>query len=171
MKTTLEHLLPKIGIALDRVTIIAHQGKSDLERSIPRKLRAWRAPGARFLILRDNDRGDCRQRKAHLSELVASAGRAGESKVRIVCQELEAWFLADISALIAAGYVVAGKSPGFTKGLPDDVSHPVQVMQKLKPGYGKISGATAIAPHLDPDNTRSASFRNTVQAIRALTAL
>ena len=71
MKATLEHLLPRLGISLVTVTIIAHQGKSDLEKSIPRKLRGWQDPAARFLILRDNDRGDCRARKAHLGSWCA----------------------------------------------------------------------------------------------------
>jgi hypothetical protein len=44
-------------------------------------------------------------------------------------------------------------------------------MERLRPGYGKITGASDIAPHLDPDNDRSSSFRHTVQAIRDLTAV
>ena len=171
MKTTLEALLPKLGIDLDRVTIIAHQGKSDLEASIPRKLRGWQVPGARFLVLRDNDRSDCHARKAYLSKLVDTAGKTAQSKVRIVCQELEAWFLADVNALIAAGYIAQGKTPGFSRKDPDTIGQPVQEMRRLRNGYGKGIGATEIAPHLDPANTRSASFRNTIEAIRFLTAI
>lgn len=171
MKTTLEHLLPRMGISLDAVTIIAHQGKSDLEKSIPRKLRGWQDPAARFLILRDNDRGDCHVRKARLMGLVTDADKAKQSKVRIVCQELEAWFLADPPALVAAGYLSAGKLPGFTKRDPDQIAHPVHEMKKLRPGYGKGIGAMEIATHLDPGNPLSSSFRNTVQAIRDLTAV
>ena len=170
MKTTLEHILPKLGIDLGSVTIIAHQGKSDLERSIPRKLRGWQVPGARFLILRDNDRGDCRARKTLLWTLVNAAGKAGHSKVRIVCQELEAWFLADLPALVAAGYVATGKYPKFSTKDPDAIPHPAEEMDRIRPGYGKMIGASEIAPYLDTSNTRSASFRNTIQAIRDLTA-
>lgn len=168
MKTTLEHLLPKLGVDRDTVTIIAHDGKSDLERSIPRKLRGWQVPDARFLILRDNDRGNCHARKAHLANLVAGAGKTGETKVRIVCQELEAWFLADIPALISAGYLAAGKKPSFSAKDPDMIDYPVQEMKRLRPGYGKSIGANDIAPHLDVENSRSACFRNTIQAIRDL---
>ena len=171
MKATLEQLLPKLGIDLAHVTIIPHEGKSDLERSIPRKLRAWQTPGVRFLILRDNDRApDCIAVKMRLSGLVANAGKSDVTKVRIVCQELEAWFLADVAALVAAGYLAPGTSPAFSRRDPDTITHPVHEMQRLRRGYGKITGATEIAPHLDLANTRSASFRNTVQAIRDLTA-
>lgn len=169
MKVTLERLLPKLGIDLSFVTIIAHEGKTDLERSIPRKLRAWQAPGARFLVLRDNDRGDCLAVKARLAQLVAAAGKSASTKVRIVCQELEAWFLADVEALIAGGYLAAGKSPAFLRKDPDAISYPVHEMERLRAGYGKITGANDIAPHLAIDNTRSTSFRNTIQAIRDLT--
>ncbi|MEI6099012.1 MAG: DUF4276 family protein [Alphaproteobacteria bacterium] len=171
MKTTLQHLLPKLGVDLDTVTIIAHQGKSDLEKSIPRKLRGWQDPAARFLILRDNDRGNCNDRKSLLVAMVAAAGKSNQSRVRIVCQELEAWFLADVEALVLAGYLISGKQPGFTKKDPDAISHPTQEMAKLRPGYGKGIGAAEIAPHLDPSNDRSASFCNTVRAIRELIAV
>lgn len=170
MKVALEHLLIRMGIPLDSVTIIPHQGKSDLEKSVPRKLRAWKDPTARFLILRDNDRGDCKARKSTLIEMIKMANKEEVCKVRIVCQELEAWFLADHAALRLAGYLAEGSNPGFLKKDPDAISHPVHVMQKLRPGYGKVTGAREIAPHLDPANVRSASFRHTVLAIKALIA-
>jgi hypothetical protein len=171
MKATLEHLLPKLGINISEVVIIAHEGKTDLERSIPHKLRAWQTPGARFLILRDNDRApDCTAVKKRLSSLVEITGKSELTKVRVVCQELEAWFLADLAALVAAGYLAPGTSPKFARRDPDTITHPVVEMQRLRRGYGKITGAAEIAPHLDPDNNRSASFRNTIAAIRDLTA-
>ena len=169
MKVTLEHLLPKLGVDAGWVTIIPFEGKSDLEQSIPGKLRGWQAPDTRFLIVRDNDRGDCAARKAHLAQIAEGAGKAHATKVRIVCQELEAWFLADVPALRSAGYVTSQRDPSFAKRDPDSIHHPVRELQRLRPGYGKGTGAAEIAPHLDPDNARSSSFRSTVQAIRELT--
>jgi len=58
MKTLLEELTPRLFPALDFLCI-THEGKCDLEKSIPRKLRAWAVPGDRFVVLRDNDGGDC----------------------------------------------------------------------------------------------------------------
>ena len=37
---------------------VPHEGKQDLEKSIPRKLRAWREPSAHFIVVRDNDGGE-----------------------------------------------------------------------------------------------------------------
>ena len=58
MKALLQGLLPRIFPKLDFLCV-AHEGKSDLERSIPRKLRGWRSPGVRFVVVRDNDSLDC----------------------------------------------------------------------------------------------------------------
>jgi hypothetical protein len=168
MKTTLEHVLCKLGIDLSGVRILAHQGKSDLEKSIPLKLKAWLDPEARFLILRDNDRGDCRLRKSNLLDIVAKTGRADKTLVRIVCQELEAWFLGDPLALEAAGYLKPGRRPAFCKRDPDTIDYPVEELKKLRAGYGKGTGAAAISPHLDLATNASASFRATVAAIERL---
>lgn len=58
IRNLLNGLLPRLYPDLTFICL-AHEGKSDLEKSIPRKLRAWREPGVRFVILRDNDGGDC----------------------------------------------------------------------------------------------------------------
>ena len=47
----LTRLLPRNVSSL----VIPHEGKSDLERSIPRKLKEWREPDVHFVIMRDND--------------------------------------------------------------------------------------------------------------------
>ncbi len=52
MKALLDGLLPRLFPDL-LFQCVPHDGKGDLERSIPRKLRAWREPGVRFVIVRD----------------------------------------------------------------------------------------------------------------------
>lgn len=150
------------------VKIIPHQGARDLESSLVRKLRAWRNPGARFLVLRDNDGADCVERKRRLAELVAKSGCAAPCKVRIVCQELEAWFVGDPEALVEAGLVDCIPSAASFRGDPDALADPVAVLKKVCGPYAKISNASLIAPYLDLDRNRSASFRETVAAIREL---
>jgi hypothetical protein len=169
MKVTLAALLLKLGIDPAEVTIIEHQGVQELEASLPRKLRAWHDQRAKFLVLRDNDNGDCHDRKQRLSAIIDAAGRGAQSKVRIVCQELEAWFIGDVAALQAAG--VLEKLPRkFATQAPDVIAKPSEVLRRVKPGYGKIAGAQAIAPHLEIDNNRSMSFHHAISAIRQLMA-
>ena len=62
MDATLRNLLPKLFPdfrEFEHWLIIHHQGKSDLERSYPRKMKEWREKEVRFIILRDNDGSDC----------------------------------------------------------------------------------------------------------------
>ena len=91
MKVLLDGLLPRVVPDLS-FQCISHQGKNDLEKSIPRKLRAWREPGVRFVILRDNDGAHCVGLKELLLKICRDAGRE-DTLVRIVCEELEAWYL------------------------------------------------------------------------------
>ncbi|MFH1135549.1 MAG: cytoplasmic protein [Pseudomonadota bacterium] len=100
MKTLLEGLLPRLMPGLPFICI-PHEGKKDLEKSIPRKLRAWRDPGTRFVIVRDNDGGDCHLLKTRLEALAHEAKRA-DVLVRIACQELEARYFGEPAAMAKA---------------------------------------------------------------------
>lgn len=74
MKVLLEGLLPRWFPGLDFLCV-PHEGKQDLEKSIPRKLQAWREPGVRFVVLRDDDGADCRALESRRVELCRDAGR------------------------------------------------------------------------------------------------
>lgn len=69
MKTVLDIILPKILPESVFFRTIAHSGKSDLEASIPHKLKAWRQPDTKFVIVRDQDSADCVQVKEALKKL------------------------------------------------------------------------------------------------------
>jgi hypothetical protein len=165
MEVTLRALLPKLGIADFR--ILTFQGVGDLERSLTRRIRAWQDRNARFLVIRDNDNGDCRERKQRLLDCIGAAGGNRIAKVRIVMQELEAWFLGDPQALEAAEVLPAGARPAWLRS-PEAEAQPVVRLKKLDPGYGKVSGARRIAPHLDPARNAARSFNATITAIRDL---
>ncbi|MCY4285477.1 MAG: DUF4276 family protein [Thiotrichales bacterium] len=77
---------------------IPHEGKRDLVRSIPRKLRAWREPDVRFVVMRDQDGEGCHEVKSRLVAICRNAGRS-DVLVRVVCRELEAWYLGEPEAL------------------------------------------------------------------------
>jgi hypothetical protein len=165
MEVTLRALLPKLGIA--DFQIVTFQGVGDLETSLTRRIRAWRDPNARFLVIRDNENGNCRARKHRLQDLVQAAGATRRAKVRIVMQELEAWFLGDCAALEKAGLLAPGSRPAWLRD-PETEAQPVLRLKKLEPGYGKVTGARRIAPHLDPRRNQARSFHATLNAIREL---
>ena len=100
MRALLDGLLPRLFPGLP-FQCVPHEGKTDLERSIPRKFRGWREPGVRFAVVRDNDGRDCRALKDDLRGL-CRAGHRDDTLIRIVCQELEAWYLGEPDALADA---------------------------------------------------------------------
>ena len=88
MKELLDGLLPRLFPDMSFLCI-SHNGKTHLERNARTKLRGWREPGVRFVILRDADLGDCVEIKRRLVQMCEDSGRP-DTLVRIVCQELEA---------------------------------------------------------------------------------
>jgi len=167
MKHFLEGLLPRVVPSL-RYLCGTHEGKQDLERSVPRKLRAWREPGVRFVIVRDNDGADCRASKARLVDLCSQGGRP-DTLIRIVCQELESWYLGEPEALIHA-YGDSTTLNGLARKArfrdPDSLRRPSEDLVKLLPGFQKISGARRLGQLVTEEGNSSTSFRNFLAGIR-----
>ena len=169
MDATLRNLLPKLFADFreyDHWLIISHQGKSDLEKSYPRKMKEWREPGVRFMILRDNDGADCLALKQRLISKVPD--NAPGFLVRIVCQELESWFLGDLDA-VAAAYPAAARHQHFkslAKNNPDKLTNAADLMKHLTGTQAKIGRADKISKHMQPANNRSASFHAFVNGLR-----
>ena len=149
---------------------IEHEGKRDLHRSVARKLRAWREPGARFVVMRDQNAADCHTVKARLKALCEQGGHA-DALVRVVCRELEAWYLGDVESLV-------GAFPGSARRLrrelnkrryrdPDTVVRPAQVLEDLIPEFRKRPGARAIGKLLSREN-RSRSYQVFLEGVERL---
>jgi len=168
MKITLEGVLPRLIPGVD-FQCIPHAGKQDLEASIPRKLHAWREPGIRFVIVHDQDSSDCKKLKKKLIELCKEGGRA-DSVVRIICHELEAWFLGDLIAVEKAfgkkGLSKNRKRKRFRN--PDSLANPFQELKKMIPEYQKLSGARKIAPLLDLETPGAHSLAVFLNKIREI---
>jgi hypothetical protein len=165
----LQGLLPRIlpeGIVW---RAIVFEGKQDLEKRMLKRLRGYLNPEARFVILRDKDAADCKVIKKQLKEKCIEAGKQ-EALVRIACHELESWYLADLVA-VERGLKIPGLSSRQGKGLfraPDTTVNPSHELKRIVPCYQKLGGSRAIGLYLDPDNTRSDSFRVFIAGIRRL---
>lgn len=158
MRAFLETLLPRFH---DRAfKVVAHEGKQDLRRSIPKKLRGWREPGARFVVLHDRDAADCIVLKDELQRLCQEAGRS-DAQVRIVCPHLESWVLGDLDAVGEAfgdAKLVRHRSKARYRN-PDELANAADELRRLVPSYQKVSGARRVAECLEPDRNASRSFR------------
>lgn len=170
MKVLLDGLLPRLVPSLSFLCV-PHEGKQDLEKSVPKKLRAWREPGVRFVVLRDNDGGDCLKLKDWLVTLCRNGGRE-DTLVRIACQELEAWYFGEPAALAGAFGIERLRDIGAKARYrdPDAVIRPSAEIESLVPEFQKVSGARRMATRLSRDGNRSRSFQALIAGIDRLSA-
>ena len=175
MKLLLAGLLPRLfpgWVEHTHFLLVPHQGKSDLDRSVPTKLRSWQIPGDRFVILRDNDNADCVDLKARFTKLCGQCGRP-DTLVRLVCQELESWYLGDLTALAQAYGDTKINSPALRKRFsdPDSWRKPSVEVARLAPAFQKGSGARLMGAALQPSANHSASFQVFVSGLERMTGL
>lgn len=171
MDAMLRGLLPRIfpnWIEETDWLCVVHEGKSALEKAIPGKLRAWREPGIRFVVLRDKDSADCHNVKQKLINLCTEGGRP-DSLIRIPCHELEAWYLGDLASVAAAfdAPSIAGQQNTAKFRDPDRLANATEELRRLVPQYGKVSGSRKLGGLLDIEANRSYSFRVFVHGLRA----
>lgn len=165
----LEGILPRILSDRLRVQYLVFEGKQDLERRMGRRMRAWLQPHTRFIVLRDQDSGDCQKIKSHLVKLCHDAGRP-DAIVRIACRELESWFVGDLAA-VSHAFSLPKLSEHQRKAIyrdPDLLANPVSQLRKFIPTYQKRDGARRIGPHLSLEKNCSHSFAVFIKAVREL---
>jgi hypothetical protein len=171
MKAFLDRLLPRLfsgWIEGQHFKCMPHEGKSDLDRSISNKLRAWREPNTHFVIVRDNDNADCIEIKEKLRSMCCQAGRPG-TLIRLVCQELESWYLGDLDALGKAYSTDVNTSKNKKRfANPDMWQKPSCEVKRLISTFQKYSGARKLAEHLNIRDNRSPSFRIFVEGVSRL---
>lgn len=168
-KEMLSNLMPRVAPEAT-YRFITFEGKTDLENNIVRKLRGYNLPNSYFIILRDQDSGDCHIIKNGLTEKCITAFKPN-ALVRIACRELESWYLADLNAVEEA-LKISGLQSKQNKAKfrnPDELPNPSDELIKLTKGmYQKVSGSRRIGKCIDIDNIRSNSFRVFIEGIKSI---
>lgn len=170
MKTVLDTICPKLIPERINYICIAHQGKQDLTKSIPTKIKAFSFnPGTKFVIVHDQDSHDCEKLKADLLQLCQQAGKS-EAMIRIVCHELESWFLGDLAAIEKA-YGLNPKSLSKKQNQnkfrdPDRLNSAKEELKKLVSEYYPGTHSKKIAPYLSLTENRSRSFQVFLSGIK-----
>lgn len=166
----LEGLLPRILPTETQRRYIVFRGKQDMEKNLTKRLRGWQMPESVFVVLRDQDSGDCHAVKEKLEILCNAAGH-GDVLIRVACHELESFYLGDLSAvergLSIIGLAARQNSRKFRT--PDTLGNPTEELGKLtNRKYQKIAGSRNIAPHLSLESNKSHSYHVLLSGIRRL---
>lgn len=168
-RIVVEALAVKLGIDDARLVAIPHQGLADLKKSIRNKLSNWRSHSLpRFVILRDNDQAACKVSKGEILDLIPPH-TVDRAKVRVVMQELEAWYFGDLQAIEAAGLIKNGaqyaRKAKFRN--PDAIQNPKKELRKLIVPYpGQTDMARRFVKHMDVGRNSSTSFRHFCAALQ-----
>jgi hypothetical protein len=189
MQAALQPLLPRLVGEQCTWNVRNLGSKQQLLAKLPARLRAYAAQATmidlRVLVLVDRDAEDCLVLKQRLETAATNVGLTTRTTAegatfrvcnRIVVEELEAWFLADQSAMQAAYPKVRTVAGRRAYRDPDNVAGGTwEALERLLQHHGyhagglaKVQAARDIAPHLDLDNARSRSFAAFVHGVRSL---
>jgi hypothetical protein len=180
-EAALHNLLPKIVGSVATFAIHPYQGKPDLMRKLPIRLKGysyWLPEDWRIVVLVDADDDDCLALKAQLEQIAQDAGLVTKSAVppgqqfqvvnRLAIEELEAWFFGDVDALKAAYPRVSPtldqraryRNPdAITGGTWEALERLLQRLNYFREGLPKITVAREVSRHMDPARNRSRSFQ------------
>jgi Domain of unknown function (DUF4276) len=165
----LQSVLPRILPPNITPHYLVFEGKQDLEKRLVTRMKHWLKPNSQFIVMRDQDSGNCTVIKENLKRLCKQAGKP-RAIVRIVCKELETFFVGDWAAVAAAydrpALTVHARSAKYRD--PDLLGSPSFELKRLIPSYQKRAGARAISPHLNFERNASHSFRVLMQSIQLL---
>ena len=172
MKELLSVLLPTIlpnnWILDENYFIRSFEGKSDLQKNIPSKVKVlsnWNHEPTGVVVLQDQDSADCRVLKSKLLKLCNDSGNC-PNLIRIVCKELEAWYIGDFKAIQLAYPKFKGDLyKNRAKYRNPDLCNASYELRKILPEFQKVSSAKKIAPFLNINNNRSESFNQTISGI------
>lgn len=163
LRGLLPRILPKEYVLDENCFIRPHEGKTDLQKSIPAKMRAYAKYGypVKVLIVHDQDSNDCKVLKNKLIEL--SGATNVPCLVRIVCRELENWYLGDWDAL-AKVYPEVRQSRKDRFKNPDAVfgAHEIGLLTQK---FGKIHAARSLGEIISIQANTSPSFRQFISGL------
>ncbi len=186
-EVALSNLLPRLMPAGSTFRLHVYNGKQDLLRRLPNRLRGYRGylpADWHVVVLVDRDNDDCHELKQHLDRAATDAKLTPKSQAqasarfhvlnRIAVEELEAWFFGDIAALRTAYPRVPEsldrkqpyRDPDAIKGGTKE--RLARVLGFGRDTYPEIAVARAVSKHMVPERNRSRSFQIFASGIAAL---
>lgn len=160
MERFLQTVMPKIKSDWRKnqdYSLHPHQGVNELQKSIPKKLEAFKNTDTIFVIVLDQDNHDCCVLKDNIKRICA--WYVGRCRIRIVCRNLEAWHLWDLNAVKSAYPSIQNisKIPN-----PDSLTFPTKKLNSIVPRNAqnkKLEWAERIGKHISIHDNKSVSFQ------------
>lgn len=144
-----------------------HEGKSDLKKSIPKKIRTFSRyfMPAKIIIVHDQDSNDCKALKNDILELCKANGEI-DVLIRIPCRELENWYLGDMNALekIYPDFNAKKYKNRAKFRNPDNCFGSFEI-ERIIPDFQKKYAAKNIPKHFDISNNSSESFNQFISGL------
>jgi len=172
MESFLRVLLPNIlpdGYQVDvNCFIRAHEGKWHLQKEIPKKVKAYRhiKRPCKVIVIQDQNSSDCKKLKNSLIKLITDNADI-PFLVRIVCRELEAFYLGDMRAVEKVyPKFKADKFSRKAKFRNPDNCNAFEEIKKLIPGFQKVYASKEISKYISIECNKSTSFKHLVTGIQ-----
>ena len=146
-------------------------GKPDLLSRLEKTMRNHPDKGCHFVIVCDQDADDCIELKQKISESCQKAGRKTMCHIRIVCRELESWYLAQLDVVSQHFGVPEVVNHQNKYRYPDHIEKPSKILERITKGnYQKVKGSRIMGEYLNPTVDRSISFKNFLEVLKKLTS-
>ncbi len=174
MENFLRVILPQIlpnRYKLDKNCFLRpHNGKSDLKKSIPKKVKVFSnfyIP-TKIIIVHDQDSADCLKLKKDIENLCKQNIDAPcPTLIRIPCRELENWYIGDMNAIQKVYPKFKAKYyKSRAKFRNPDNCFGTDELIKIIPEFQKGFASKNIPKHMDLNTNRSTSFNHLLSGIR-----
>jgi uncharacterized membrane protein YheB (UPF0754 family) len=177
MENFLREILPKIlpfDYELDvNCFIHPHEGKSSLQKSIPKKVKAYpHYPNkVKLLIVHDQVSNNCKKLKKELLKL-CSPHESKHVLVRIACKELENWYLGDLQAIQRVyPESKANKLAGKAIYRDPDKVQGSRELEKMTKNFSKSYASREIPKVMNIMSNTSKSFNHLITGINKILSL
>lgn len=174
LRGLLPRILPEEYVLNENCFIRPHQGKSDLKKSIPTKIRAYSKYNhpVKVLIIHDQDSNDCVVLKNNLVSLIKNENTTIPFLVRIACRELENWYLGDPDAIgIVYDDVNSNNIKEKAKYRNPDRTSGAFELNSLSKNFSKTEAAREIGKIINFEENKSESFNQFVKGLYKLICL
>jgi Domain of unknown function (DUF4276) len=180
-EVALKFIVPKIIGDTHTLKIHNFQNKDRLLKRLPERMKSYAKflpDDWRIVILVDEDRSDCQELKRKLCDAssVVTKHKGNIVLHRIAVEELESWFIGDVTAIrseyekipVSLSQQAKFRNPDIIKGGTWEQLDKILKKYGYETGLQKIDFAEKVSPHMDVDNNLSRSFQIFRDGLRSI---